>query len=184
MEAIVSAFLGELPQAGEGLTAGEWLGAIVPSDHGPTELIARIESAMRNPAAQDVAASIVAGLAFCIAETSSEETGSQRPDRMPLWRARKEAAIRADHTVPGFLRYVLESWILAQHVFWSVGRGLADARAGGKTLLRLRVVLDEGGWQLAYGASRGSAPVPTPDRLETFLTLARESGIIGNSSGK
>lgn len=178
MEAIVSAFLAELPKKGEGLTAGAWLRAMVPPGQGPTELMMRIESAMKNPAAQDLAASIVAGIAFCLAETPCGETASERQDRLPLWRARQEAAVRADLTVSGFLRHVLESWILAQHVFWSVGRGLADARAGGKTLLRLRVVLDEGGWKLAHGASRGSPPVPTPDRLETVLTLARESGVI------
>jgi hypothetical protein len=50
-------------------------------------------------------------------------------------------------------------------VFWSVDRGLADLRAGGNTLLSLRVILDEGGGKLAP-ASRGSPPVPTPDALD------------------
>jgi hypothetical protein len=35
--------------------------------------------------------------------------------------------------------------------------GLADARAGEKTLLRLRVILDEGGWTLTRGAFRSLA---------------------------
>jgi hypothetical protein len=76
-----------------------------------------------------------------------------------------------------FVRHVFESWVLAQHVYWSVGRGLADARAQGKTLLRLRVILNEGGWTLAPGASRGSAPRPTPDRLQTMVSLALECGL-------
>jgi hypothetical protein len=183
MEAIVSAFVGELPQRGEELMAVAWLKVMVPSGSGPTELMAHIQTAMANPAAQDLAASIVAGLAFCLVEASAGEKHEERRDRLPLWRARKEAAARSEQSVPAFLHHVFESWILAQHVYWSVGRGLADARAGGKTLLRLKVVLDEGGWKLAPGASRGSPPVPTPDRLETVLTLARESSVIGTSSG-
>ena len=49
MEAIVAAFLAELVDKGEGLAAGEWLRAMVPSGQGPTELMTRIESAMKNP---------------------------------------------------------------------------------------------------------------------------------------
>jgi len=98
---------------------------------------------------------------------------------LPLWRAREEAAVRKELPVEDFLRHVFESWILAQHVYWSVGRGLADARARGKTLLRLKVILDEGGWTLTPGASRGNPPVPTGDRLQTVVTLAQERGFIG-----
>jgi transcriptional regulator with XRE-family HTH domain len=60
----------------------------------------------------------------------------------------------------------------------AVGRGLADARAQGKTLLRLRVVLDEGGWALAPGVAAGSSPDPTPDRLQRMVTLAVECGLL------
>jgi hypothetical protein len=45
------------------------------------------------------------------------------------------------------------------------------ARAHGKTILRLKVVLEDGGWTLAPGVSQGSFPVPTADRLRTALTL-------------
>jgi hypothetical protein len=75
-----------------------------------------------------------------------------------------------DHSVQEFLRHVFESWVLAQHVYWSVGRGLADARAQIRVLLRLKVILDEGGWTLAPGATRGNPPVPTADRLHTVIT--------------
>jgi hypothetical protein len=81
-------------------------------------------------------------------------------------------------SIKGFVRHILESWVLAQHVYWSVGRGLADARAGGKTILRLKVVLEEGGWTLAPGASQISPPQPTPDRLQTALNLADECGLL------
>jgi len=44
------------------------------------------------------------------------------------------------------MTHVFDSWIFGQHVYWSVGRGLVDARSQGKTILRLKVVLEEGGW--------------------------------------
>jgi hypothetical protein len=75
------------------------------------------------------------------------------------------------------MRHVLESWVLAQHAYWSVGRGLADARAGGKTLLRLRVILDEGGWTLTP-VKLGRPPAPTPDRLQTMISLLKECGLL------
>jgi len=96
---------------------------------------------------------------------------------LPLFRARREAEAWGKAPTKNFVRHVLETWVLAQHVYWSVGRGLADARARGKTILRLKVILEEGGWTLAPGVSR-VRPLPTRDRLETALTLAAESGLI------
>jgi hypothetical protein len=179
IDALVVEFLGELPPSGKSPNAGAWLRTMTPSGVGPTELMTRIQEAMNNPDANDLAPAIIASLAFCLREISPGERRSERPDRLPLWRAREEAAVRKESPVEEFLRHVFESWILAQHVFWSVGRGLADARARGKTLLRLRAILDEGGWTLAPGASRGNPPVPTGDRLQTVVTLAQESGLVG-----
>jgi hypothetical protein len=61
-----------------------------------------------------------------------------------------------------------------------VGRGLAGARAKGKTIFRLRVVLEENGWILTAGtgASASNAPGATPDRLESGLALLREAAVI------
>ena len=101
----------------------------------------------------------------------------ERPDRLPLFRARREAAAREKGSIKEFVRHIFESWVLAQHVYWSVGRGLADARAQGKTLLRLKVIMDESGWTLTPGVSRGSPPEPTADRLRTMISLARECGL-------
>jgi hypothetical protein len=132
----------------------------------------------------DLAPSIAAALAFCLSEASGEYNRHERQDRLPLFRAWREAEVRKHGPVEEFLRHVFESWILAQHVYWSVGRGLADARARGKTLLRLRVVLEEGGWTLSPGASRGNPPVPTADRLQSVVTLAQEGELFGSSSAK
>ena len=137
----------------------------------------RIEEALNVPTAPDLAPSITAALAFCLAEAPEQESDFERLDRLPLFRARREATAREAGSIKDFVRHVFESWVLAQHVYWSVGRGLADARAQGKTLLRLKVILDEGGWTLAPGASRGSPPLPTPDRLQTVASLARECGL-------
>ena len=78
------------------------------------------------------------------------------------------------------MAHVFESWIFGQHVYWSVGRGLADARGRGKTILRLKVTLEENGWTLAPGANVAdrNAPQATGDRLETALTLIREADLI------
>jgi hypothetical protein len=181
IEAIVDAFLQQLPGGGIQRTAGNWLRAMLPGDIGPTELIDRIESAMNKPGANDLSQSIAAAISFCLTEAAADESRYERHDRLPLVRARHEADVRKDGSVEEFLRHVFESWILAQHVYWSVGRGLADARARGKTLLRLRVVLEEVGWTLAPGASRGNPPVPTADRLYTAVTLAQESELFGSS---
>jgi hypothetical protein len=179
IDAIVDAFLKQLPGGARQRNAGTWLRAMAPTDIGPTELISRIQSAMKTPASNDLATGVAAALAFCLSEASEDEIRYERQDRLPLSRAWQETDVRKNGSVQEYLRHVFESWILAQHVYWSVGRGLADARARGKMLLRLRVILDEGGWTLAPGASRGNPPVPTADRLHTVVTLAQESELLG-----
>jgi hypothetical protein len=175
--ALVEAFVAELPPIRQ-RNAGSWLRAILPTGTGPTELIKRIEDALKAADAGDLVPGIAAALAFCLAEPPVEQIRYERQDRLPLSRARDEADVRNDHPVQEFLGHVFESWVLAQHVYWSVGRGLADARAQVRVLLRLKVILDEGGWTAASGASRGRPPVPTADRLHTIVTLAQESGVI------
>jgi hypothetical protein len=75
------------------------------------------------------------------------------------------------------MTHVLDSWVIGQHVFWSVNRGMGDARAGRRMILRLRIALEEGGWTLTPGSAM---PIPnaTPDRLETALSLLREAEAI------
>ena len=177
-EALVGAFLDQSgrPERGSGR---EWLDAPGVVGIGPTALMDRIRDALTDPSQTSLASTIAEGLSFSLAEAPEHAQIFERADRLPLFRARGEAEAWGKAPTRSFVRHVLESWVLAQHVYWSVGRGLADARARGKTLLRLKVVLEEGGWTLAPGASRGSLPVPTPDRLQTALTLATECGLLG-----
>jgi hypothetical protein len=177
-DALVNLFLDQIPSAKRDSNVRKWLAAALPLAVGPTELMKEIKGAIAVPSSPHLPQTIIRGIAFCLAEAPKEENQFERSDRLPLVRARREAIARETDSTRDFVRHVFESWVLAQHVYWSVGRGLADARAQGKTLLRLKVVLDEGGWSLAPGVSGGSRPVPTPDRLETIISLAAECGLL------
>ena len=87
---------------------------------------------------------------------------------------------RRGKALPPEISYVI-SWncgfLRSMHIGRLV-RGLADARAHGKTILRLKVVLDEGGWTHAPGVSQAPIPVPTADRLQTALNLVQECGLL------
>ena len=97
----------------------------------------------------------------------------ERMDRLPLKFAseqfkgwKKEEAISN----------VFDRWVFAQHVKSSVTRGLNDARSGGKTILRLKTILDENGWQNAPGVTP-TRPFPTQDRLLTALHWIDAAGL-------
>lgn len=177
-DALVDLFLARLPSSMRNANARKWLAAVLPLTAGPTELMKEIEDSLAVPSSSDLPRTIIRGIAFCLAESPEQENHFERPERLPLFRARREAAAREKGSTRDFVRHVFESWVLAQHVYWSVGRGLADARAQGKTLLRLKVVMDEGGWTLAPGISGGSRPLPTADRLQTIVSLAAECGLL------
>jgi hypothetical protein len=175
--ALVRVFLERIPVEGK-VTVEQWLQDLAATTMGPIELIEATEGALRDSAETDLPRILVAGLAFCLTSTDDAESATERDDRLPLRRARREARSLGASTLEDFLRHVFESWVLAQHTYWSVGRGLADARARGRTLLRLRVILDEGGWTLAPGVSPGGPPAPARDRLETAISLATECGLL------
>lgn len=178
IDALVGEFLNQLPPHGDS-NAGAWIAALAPgSAAGPTELIARIQRAFEEENRGDLPNSIATGFAFCLTDMPQGESHPEQAERLPLARARMEAAAHAHTPAAEFMRHILESWVLAQHAYWSVGRGLADARARGRVLLRLRIILDDGGWTLTPGAPIGGAPQPTPDRLQTAITLAAECGLL------
>lgn len=180
-ETLVAAFAAEVPSLAKARSAGAWLAAIDAGEAGPTALIDNLVEALSENDSAAMALAIAGGLAFSLAEDPGPDAKEQRADRLPLWRARREAEALAGGSPAAFVRHVLESWVLAQHAYWSVGRGLADARAGGKTLLRLRVILDEGGWTLTP-VKRGNPPAPTADRLRTMLSLMADCGLLPSSS--
>jgi hypothetical protein len=140
-----------------------------------TARIAVLEGALSSKSGEALA--ILASLAFCLAQEDASPI-VERTERLPLARARKEAHSFREAPFREFLSHVFQSWVMAQHTYSSVARGLADARSGGKQILRLRIVLDEGGWACLPGAKPGSAPVPTPDRLDAVLSLLRECGLL------
>lgn len=100
---------------------------------------------------------------------------NERQDRLPLERAQTEAKSFADKSPAQFMEYILSAWAIGQHVYWSVGRGIGDARRGQDRILRLKIVPDEAGLRIVPGANN-SAPRTTPDRLSTAITLLQEAG--------
>ncbi len=176
-EALVAAFLRQVGRR-QFRVAREWLNAAGNTASGPTALMGHIGQAIEDASQTKLASAVADSLSFCIREAPEHGQLFERADRLPLFRARREAEAWGKAPTTSFVRHVLESWVLAQHVYWSIGRALADARAHGKTILRLKIVLEEEGWTLAPGVSLGSPPVPTPDRLRTALTLAAECGLI------
>ena len=176
IDSLVNGFLGRVSHPLDVENAGTWIQSLTSPLDGPTELMDGIKQALANPGISDLPNSIARGLALSL--TAETPDLMQQPDRLPLWRAQEEARASSGSPVREFMRHVLESWVLAQHTYWSVGRGLADARTGGRMLLRLRVILDEGGWTLTPGSGVGLPPRPTADRLETALSLASECGLL------
>jgi hypothetical protein len=131
---------------------------------------------------QAVPARIANGLHFCLTDGLLEDWDKAEAfDRLPLSRALREIEQWRALPATQAIQRVIEIWVIAQHAYWCVGRGLADARGRGKTLLRLRIVMDEGGWTLTPGANVGGTPVPTPDRLQTAISLLRECGGISET---
>lgn len=169
--AVAGAFLDELDEEAPDGNAEAWL--LSPADYtNPVEALNAIKVALRSWVG--LADAIVVGLRHSLAEAPGEAHNFETFDRLPLARARKEADQWKTLSAKDFISRVLESWIMAQHTYWCVNRGLSDARGRGKTILRLRIVMDEGGWTQTPGTSLGNPPEATPDRLETAFTLLEE----------
>lgn len=177
IEKLVNALMKDARAPRSNTTAQSWLTSLETKAIGPTEQITAIQQALADPGGPDLVRSIVRGIAFSLAEPPGDDK-SESIDRLPLSRAQRETNARRGDSIADFLRHVLQSWVFAQHAYWSVGRGLADARAGGKILLRLKVILDEGGWTLTPGTTIGGYPEPTRDRLQTAVSLAVECGLL------
>jgi hypothetical protein len=97
-------------------------------------------------------------------------------DRLPLALASSRLEKLSDGPMLDLWREIIESWVLAQHVRWSV------ARSGDETQ-RLRLAVDEGGWVRLR--SKLSGPFrPTPDRLYTALALSENCGLLKRTPEK
>jgi hypothetical protein len=167
-----------LDEAGEddGATARKWFSELVDKDATAVGAMEELQSCLQ--ARQGVGAAALAALAVSVLSPADLHDRSDRRERLPIALAAADLKRLGDGTPVRLLSHIIESWIVAQHTYWSVGRGLADARAGGKRILRLRFVLEPGGWRVTRGQGSRGVPRPTPDRLRTAFSLALESGIV------
>lgn len=177
VEALVRQFCAEAFPSVSGKRTRFTLASLEPKVPRVIEQIDVLLDALLDPEEPHLAHSIAVALAVVLAEPD-DDGEHESHDRLPVRRAKVEAERFAQEPIEVFIRHVIESWVLAQHTFWSIGRGLADARAQGKVLLRLKVILDEGGWSLAPGTTRGNPPRPTADRLRSALSLATECDLL------
>lgn len=170
---VAAAFLSELGGKKLPTTADAWLlTGTKPSN--PIAVLNDLKAALRSW--DGLVTAIVAGLRHSLAEAPAEPHDFETFDRLPLARARSDASGWRMLSPHDALVRILETWIMAQHTYWCVTRGLNDARGRGKTILRLRIVMDEGGWTQTPGTTLGSTPEATPDRLETAFSLLKECG--------
>ena len=172
---LAGAFLSETRRAP---STKKWLSVIDVRGMSIPERIRALEDSLSSNHST-LATSIHAGLAVSLLETGGSPI-HERSDRLPLKRAREEAKSLESEEPVEFVKHILSSWVLGQHVYWSVGRGLADARSNGRTILRLKVVPEDGGWTLAPGAGPNfnNPPRATPDRLATLMNLMREADLL------
>ncbi|WP_294644202.1 hypothetical protein [uncultured Aureimonas sp.] len=156
--------------------ARDWFSSLVERDATVVSAMAELQSCMQ--ARQGVGAAALAALAVSVLSPKDLHDRSERRERLPIALALADVERLGEGSPAHLLAHVIESWIIAQHTYWSVGRGLADARAGGKRILRLRLVLEPGGWRVTRGKGAPSIPRPTPDRLRSAISLAREASMI------
>ena len=167
-------FLSLTEQVTDEVDASSWFSRLADTEKNPVDHLNSLRDALRGTPDRPLEQTIAEALAFCIAEAPDRAEYFEAAERLPLTRARDEFARWKALTPAEFMARVLEIWVLAQHAYWCVGRGLADARGRGKTLLRLKVVMDEGGWTLTPGTRAGNPPIATPDRLESAIGLLTE----------
>ncbi|NRP17889.1 hypothetical protein LPJGGPFB_01116 [Ensifer adhaerens] len=173
--ALADEFIAQLDKAQMPETASTWLFSSRANSN-PVKVLDLIKAALRSR--NGIAPAVLAGLRHSLREAPAEALEFEAFDRLPLARARKEAEQWRDLTPREFLVRAIETWVMAQHTYWCVNRGMADARGRGKTILRLRIVMDEGGWTQTPGTTLGNPPEATPDRLETALNLLRECRVL------
>lgn len=166
---LVNGFLAGFDDALPASAAGWMLDGA--NDDNPTTHISALYAALRNRMELPVA--IAAAIRHALREVPTARDFERR-DRLPLARAQEEARMWGALSPHAFMVKLIEVWIIAQHTYWCVARGLADARNGGKTILRMRIVMEEIGWTLTPETSGINPPEATPDRLDTAVSLLAE----------
>jgi hypothetical protein len=169
---LVTTFLAEVPQRLQATTMKEWL-SWKSQNINPSDLLDELFDALNSRHSKSIAQAIWRALSFCLTKGSFENFVVERYDRLPLQRAIDEMVMRAQDTPAVAIGHIIDSWVIAQHIYWAVGRGLADARLRGRQILRLRVMLEERGWSLPPG-TQPIIPRPTPDRLISAMSLLTE----------
>lgn len=169
--------LSEEVGGGVDAAAATWLRSMLPKGPRPVPALVALEQAYATRSG--IAPAIVSVLATCLLADARIYDGATRADRLPLAMAVADLAAMRGRSGRDLLAHAIERWVITQHAYWSVGRGLADARAGAKSILRLRVLLEPEGWRVTRGRGSGAMPRATPDRLRTAISLATEVGILG-----
>lgn len=120
------------------------------------------------------AEAMAAGLREAGIDSSPRGPLGGNADRLPLNAMSRRLGSLRDHPMRDLWREIILSWVLAQHIRWSVARN-------GDGTQRLRLALDEGGW-VRLRADRSGPFGPTPDRLAAALSLASDCGLIAAST--
>lgn len=173
-----------ISESGSAPFVNKWLtGNMVKG--GPVDWLDELEDALAEGDTKAIAKSVRSILANLLAEPLSLSTVEERLDRLPLSRAIYELQKFGDRRPPELMSHIIERWVLGQHVYWALGRGLSDARGNQRQIFRLKIALEEGGWALTSGtkAAPTNAPSPTPDRLYTALTLINECKLLDAGAG-
>jgi hypothetical protein len=177
---LVAKFMQHAPRRRRYESASEWFRWRSKVSVEPPDLIEQLAEALATRSSEAIVPAVSDALSYCLTACSYGRAIRERDDRLPLAEAHFELSARSAQPATDAIRHVLESWVVAQHVYWAVGRGLADARAGGKRILRLKVVLEERGWALTPGAMP-TAPRATGDRLEALHQLLKQCRAFGSA---
>ncbi len=170
---IAERFIHEIQQPDAELTAIEWTRNFEFSND-PIDHLEALSDALERKAG--FAAEAIKAICFCLSEAPDGAKSFERAKRLPVKVGARNFEEWGGNKPIEFVGWVIEKWIFGQHSYWSDVRGLQDARSNGKTNLRLRFFIDEGGWRLAAGFSPGGVPNPTPDRVATAISLLSECG--------
>ena len=168
-----------LAQAGTATDLSAWLSPFPSAESSLPERIGYLQAALNESEnSLGLATAVREALAFSLSEEPPDMV-LQETDRLPISEAKRDVAMLGGMPLHDALASVLEKWVFGQHVFWAVSRGLGDARArGARSILRLKVLQVETGWQLAPGTNLRSVPRATADRIETFVSLLDEAGAL------